>query len=112
MVLCAAWDYKCLDKHDSLPLKFGFAVTALAIPGAQFAGCSINPARSFGPALVTGHWENHWVSTRLREKYLPLSCYRMLMVYFLSTTPQYLQTIHRLHLIAFSSLVALCIIYI
>ncbi|XP_026686140.1 aquaporin-1-like [Diaphorina citri] len=62
MVLCAAWDYKCLDKHDSLPLKFGFAVTALAIPGAQFAGCSINPARSFGPALVTGHWENHWVS--------------------------------------------------
>lgn len=61
MVLCAAWDYKCLDKHDSLPLKFGFAVTALAIPGAQFAGCSINPARSFGPALVTGHWENHWV---------------------------------------------------
>ncbi|XP_017303216.2 aquaporin-4-like [Diaphorina citri] len=28
---------------------------------AQFAGCSINPARSFGPALVTGHWENHWV---------------------------------------------------
>uniref|UniRef100_A0A8D9BDM7 Aquaporin n=1 Tax=Cacopsylla melanoneura TaxID=428564 RepID=A0A8D9BDM7_9HEMI len=61
MVLSAAYDQRCLDKHDSLPLKFGFAVVALAVPGAQFAGCSVNPARSFGPALITGHWEHHWV---------------------------------------------------
>lgn len=61
LVLCAAYDQRCLDKHDSLPIKFGFAVVALAVPGAQFAGCSVNPARSFGPALITGVWDNHWI---------------------------------------------------
>lgn len=61
MVLCAAWDNRCLDKHDSLPLKFGFAVVALAVPGAQFAGASLNPARTFGPALVNGNFEHHWL---------------------------------------------------
>ena len=24
-------------------------------------GCSINPARSFGPAFIANKWENHWV---------------------------------------------------
>lgn len=24
-------------------------------------GCSINPARSFGPAAVAHQWRNHWV---------------------------------------------------
>uniref|UniRef100_A0A1B6FF84 Aquaporin n=1 Tax=Cuerna arida TaxID=1464854 RepID=A0A1B6FF84_9HEMI len=60
-VVDAIWDRRCQDKHDSLPVKFGFAVIALALPGAKYSGASLNPARSFGPALIAGNFTDHWV---------------------------------------------------
>nr|QKE23094.1 aquaporin 14 [Chatrabus melanurus] len=42
-------------------LAIGFAHTAGVLIGARFSGASMNPARSLGPAIITGFWENHWV---------------------------------------------------
>ncbi|WOG89471.1 hypothetical protein DCAR_0208709 [Daucus carota subsp. sativus] len=43
------------------PLLTGFVVGANIMAGGAFSGASMNPARSFGPALVTGIWTDHWV---------------------------------------------------
>ncbi|XP_068607950.1 aquaporin-4 [Brachionichthys hirsutus] len=42
-------------------LTIGLAHTAGVLIGARFSGASMNPARSLGPAIITGLWENHWV---------------------------------------------------
>ncbi|WOL14574.1 hypothetical protein Cni_G23354 [Canna indica] len=43
------------------PLLVGLVVGANALAGAPFSGASMNPARSFGPSLVSWNWTNHWV---------------------------------------------------
>lgn len=43
------------------PLLTGLLVGANTIAGAALTGASMNPARSFGPALASGDWANHWV---------------------------------------------------
>ncbi|KAJ4747149.1 Aquaporin TIP1-1 [Rhynchospora pubera] len=43
------------------PLAVGFIVGANILAGAPFDGASMNPAVSFGPALVSWSWENQWV---------------------------------------------------
>eukprot|EP00244_Chara_vulgaris_P012074 TRINITY_DN622_c0_g1_i4.p1 TRINITY_DN622_c0_g1~~TRINITY_DN622_c0_g1_i4.p1 ORF type:complete len:218 (-),score=23.52 TRINITY_DN622_c0_g1_i4:216-809(-) len=43
------------------PLAIGLSVLVGIVVGFPFTGGSMNPARSFGPALVSGTWANHWV---------------------------------------------------
>lgn len=43
------------------PIAIGFTVLANILACAPFSGASMNPGRSFGPALVAWNWHNHWV---------------------------------------------------
>uniref|UniRef100_A0ACD5VZQ5 Uncharacterized protein n=1 Tax=Avena sativa TaxID=4498 RepID=A0ACD5VZQ5_AVESA len=43
------------------PLLVGLVVGANVLAGGPFCGASMNPARSFGPALASGVWAGHWV---------------------------------------------------
>ncbi|CAO2825969.1 unnamed protein product [Amaranthus hypochondriacus] len=42
-------------------LLTGLVVGANIFAGGLFSGASMNPARSFGPALVSGNWTDHWI---------------------------------------------------
>ena len=43
------------------PIAIGFAVLVDHLVGIPLTGASMNPARSFGPALVADAWDDHWV---------------------------------------------------
>ncbi|GMH10802.1 hypothetical protein Nepgr_012643 [Nepenthes gracilis] len=43
------------------PLLTGLVVGANIFAGGAFSAASMNPARSFGPALISGDWTDHWV---------------------------------------------------
>ncbi len=43
------------------PIAIGFAVLIDHLVGVPLTGASMNPARSFGPALVAGEWDNFWI---------------------------------------------------
>jgi MIP family channel proteins len=42
-------------------LAIGLTLTANILVGGSLTGASFNPARAFGPALVAGYWQDHWV---------------------------------------------------
>lgn len=43
------------------PFCIGMTICMDILVGGPLTGGSMNPARSFGPALVGGHWNAHWV---------------------------------------------------
>ncbi|XP_033959504.1 aquaporin-4-like isoform X2 [Pseudochaenichthys georgianus] len=57
----ATCDPKRSDLGGSASLSIGFAVAIGHLFAIPFTGASMNPARSFAPALVTLNFENHWV---------------------------------------------------
>jgi glycerol uptake facilitator-like aquaporin len=52
---------KSNDVKPMAPLAIGFSVFLAHTVMIPIDGCSINPARSFGPALIAGEWANFWV---------------------------------------------------
>lgn len=61
MVACAVWDNRNAKNTDSVPIRFGFTVTALALAFGPYTGCSMNPARSLAPAIWNNQWSHHWI---------------------------------------------------
>lgn len=43
------------------PLAIGFTILVDHLAGVPITGAGMNPARSFGPALVAGAWDHHWI---------------------------------------------------
>ena len=46
---------------NNAPIAIGLAIMLIHFVGVPWTGSSVNPARSFGPALVTNDWHNFWI---------------------------------------------------
>ncbi|XP_057981199.1 aquaporin TIP2-1-like [Malania oleifera] len=63
LVYCVygVWDPRNGSHRSMGPIVIGFIYGANSIVLDPFMGGSMNPARSFGPAIVTGNFRDHWV---------------------------------------------------
>ncbi|KAM9716300.1 aquaporin-8a.2 isoform 2-T2 [Menidia menidia] len=48
-------------KTPMAPFLIGCTVLINILAGADISGSCLNPARAFGPALMTNYWAYHWV---------------------------------------------------
>ncbi|XP_040911021.1 aquaporin-1-like [Toxotes jaculatrix] len=63
LVLCvlAVTDKRQTNVKGFAPLAIGLSVGLGHFAAISFTGCGINPARSFGPALIRRQMQNHWI---------------------------------------------------
>lgn len=59
VIISVATDTRAVGQLAALAI--GATVALDALWGGPISGASMNPARSFGPALVAGAWDNQWV---------------------------------------------------
>jgi len=58
VIMAVATDTRAVGELAALAI--GFTVALDALWGGPISGASMNPARSFGPALLSGAWQDHW----------------------------------------------------
>lgn len=61
LVFCSVTDPRNERNTDSIAIKFGLAVAVLATAFGPYTGASMNPVRSFAPALWNNQWSHQWV---------------------------------------------------
>ena len=59
MIVAVATDARAVGAAAAIAI--GATVALDAMFGGPVTGASMNPARSFGPALVTGEWSDFWL---------------------------------------------------
>lgn len=58
---CGVWDKRTAKFGDAVPIKFALVVTLCSVTIGPYTGASMNPARSFAPALYAHEWTSHWM---------------------------------------------------
>jgi len=61
LTVCAVTDPGKKVEPYGTTLAIGISILVCHVCLIPYTGCSVNPARSFGPAVVTNSWEDHWV---------------------------------------------------
>jgi aquaporin Z len=59
VIMAVATDDRVADGFAGIAV--GLTVGFCALTGGPLTGASMNPARSFGPAVVGGVWSGHWI---------------------------------------------------
>lgn len=61
LVVCGVCDPNRYEAKAAGPLAIGIAVSLGHLASIDSTGSSMNPARTFGSAVIAGIWDHHWI---------------------------------------------------